>query len=112
MDQGARIHADYLQQNSRLSEGRDLWSYSQLRRPAASIGAKIAEGCGRRSDGERSRFLQIARGSASEPEYHLLLSRDLELLQTADFAELEEKTLEIQRMLASLAARVKRCGGK
>ena len=56
------------------------------------------------------RFLQIKRGSANELEYHLLLARDLRLLQTAEFAEfkdLEAKVFEIQRMLASFAATVK-----
>jgi four helix bundle protein len=78
---------------------------SQLRRAASSIGANIAEGCGRRSDPEMRRFLQIARGSANEVEYHLLLSRDLELLSVDDFNELEAIVLEIQRMLASFVQR-------
>lgn len=79
---------------------------SQIRRAAASIGANIAEGCGRRSDPEMKRFLQIARGSASELECHLLLARDLEILQAADFKKLEPKVLEIQRMLAALVQRL------
>jgi four helix bundle protein len=79
---------------------------SQVRRASASIGANIAEGCGRRSDPEMKRFIQIARGSASELEYHLLLSRDLQLLTLDEFKELEAKILEIQRMLASLSQRL------
>jgi len=75
---------------------------SQLRRAAASIGANIAEGCGRRSDAEMKRFLQIARGSANELEYHLLLAKDLHFLAADDFAGLDEQVLQIQRMLAAL----------
>ena len=79
---------------------------SQIRRASASIGANIAEGCGRRSDPEMKRFVQIARGSANELEYHLVLARDLGFLAVDDFKDLEAKTLEIQRMLASLAQRL------
>jgi four helix bundle protein len=81
---------------------------SQMRRASGSIGANIAEGCGRRSDPEMKRFVQIARGSASELEQHLLLARDLKFLTTSEFAELEKKTLEVQRMLAALAQRLQR----
>jgi four helix bundle protein len=79
---------------------------SQLRRASASIGANIAEGCGRRSDAEMKRFLQIARGSASEVEYHLLLAKDLQYLAAEDFNDLETKMHEVQRMLASLVQRL------
>ena len=79
---------------------------SQLRRASASIGANIAEGCGRRSDAEMKRFLQIARGSASEVEYHLLLAKDLQFLGADEFNDLEGKVLEVQRMLASLVQRL------
>ncbi len=39
---------------------------SQIRRSCVSIPANIAEGCGRNSDAEFSRFLVISMGSASE----------------------------------------------
>ncbi|MGA9392519.1 MAG: four helix bundle protein [Candidatus Sulfotelmatobacter sp.] len=80
---------------------------SQLRRASASVGANIAEGCGRRSDAEMRRFVQIARGSANEVEYHLLLAKDLEFLSPDEHKQLESKVLEIQRMLASLVQSLK-----
>src|ERR1700740_685195 len=80
---------------------------SQMRRASASIGANIAEGCDRRSDPELNRFIQIARGSASEVEYHLLLAKDLTFLSADEFKELERRVLEIQRMLAALSLPLK-----
>ena len=80
---------------------------SQLRRASASVGANIVEGCGRRSDAEMRRFVQIARGSADEVEYHLLLARDLNFLTAGEHKILEARVLEIQRMLASLVQSLK-----
>lgn len=74
---------------------------SQMRRSAASIGTNIAEGCGRYGDGELSRFLLIAMGSASELEYQLLLCRDLNYLNVQLYSELDGKTRELKRMLAT-----------
>jgi four helix bundle protein len=80
---------------------------SQLRRASASIAANLAEGCGRRSDREMSRFIQIAMGSGAELSYHLLLSKDLGYLRDADFGRLTSALDEIMRMLSSLSGRLK-----
>ncbi len=77
-----------------------------MRRAASSIGANIAEGAGRKSDGELTRFLHIARGSAAELEYHLLLAHDLNLLSEALHTLLAKQTDEVQRMLTALIQQV------
>ncbi len=80
---------------------------SQVRRASSSIPANLAEGCGRRSDGEMGRFVQIAMGSGAELSYHLLLCRDLGILGTAEFARLSSDLEEVMKMLSALCGRVK-----
>ena len=80
---------------------------SQLRRAAASVPADISEGCGGGSDAEFGRFLQMAMGSASETEYHLLLAYDLHYLNDVAFGELTRGVVEVKLMLASLLGKVK-----
>ena len=79
---------------------------SQMRRAASSIPANIAEGCGRSSNGELSRFLYVAMGSACELEYHELLAKDLKLINADEHRKIESRTVEIKRMLAALIAKV------
>ena len=80
---------------------------SQLRRAAASIGANLAEGCGRGSDADFARFTQIANGSASELVYHLMLARDLGYLGADQFAALDAQAQRVMRMLTSLLKRLR-----
>ena len=75
---------------------------SQLRRAAISIASNIAEGCGRSSEAEFARFLQIAMGSASEAQYGLLLARDLGFLNDSESQHLENDVIEVKRMLTEL----------
>src|SRR6476659_3884172 len=79
---------------------------SQIRRAAVSIAANIAEGCGKRGNGEFQRFLNMAGGSASELEYHFLLAHDLRLLDDKAYSGLNDSVVEVKRMLAALARKV------
>jgi len=80
---------------------------SQMRRSCSSIPANLAEGCGRRSDGEMARFVQIAMGSGAELSYHLLLPRDLGLLKAADYTQLESELNAVMRMLSALSQKLR-----
>jgi four helix bundle protein len=79
---------------------------SQLRRCSASVAANIAEGCGRIGNGDFHRFLNFAAGSVLETEYFLLLARDLNFIPTNSYDRLQDKVVEVQRMLASLLRKV------
>jgi four helix bundle protein len=79
---------------------------SQMRRCSVSIGANIAEGCGKRGNNEFQRFLVIASGSASELDYELLLANGLEYLDQQAYCSLHEDLSRLRRMLTSLLQKV------
>ena len=75
---------------------------SQIRRASSSIPTNISEGCGRTSDAEFNRFLTIALGSASEVEYLIILSKDLNYIDENSFTELNQEINTIKRKIYTL----------
>ena len=83
---------------------------AQIRRSAASVGANLAEGCGRKGEREFARFLSIALGSASELEYHLILATDLDYLDGGESLRMSGEVIEVKRMISGLLAKLKADG--
>lgn len=75
---------------------------SQLRRAASSIGANLAEGCGRMSSADFGRFVRMAMGSASEVDYHLLLATDLGYVERKSATRIEQQLMSVRKMLTVL----------
>lgn len=75
---------------------------SQLIRAAMSVPANIVEGVGQRSGAEFGRFIRIALNSANELEYHLVLARDVGVLDPNEFASLLSQTIQVRKMLHGL----------
>lgn len=75
---------------------------SQLIRAAMSVPANIVEGVGQRSGAEFGRFIRIALNSANELEYHLVLARDVDVLEPNEFASLLSQTIQVRKMLHGL----------
>ncbi len=85
---------------------------SQIRRCSASIAANIAEGCGKGSNAEFQRFLQMAAGSASELEYHFLLAKDLGSFLTNSTISSTSPQLRSRECWPASSRRSKRIGGR
>ena len=64
----------------------------QMRRAAVSVPANIAEGFGKRSQPEKTRFWNIAEGSLEECRYYLILAHDLGYGETDSLMETLEET--------------------
>jgi four helix bundle protein len=74
----------------------------QVRRAAVSIVANIAEGSGRTSPKEKSRFIEIAFGSMTEVFCELQLACDLGYIPKEQFEELRPRFTETAKLLSGL----------
>ncbi len=62
---------------------------SQFRRAAVSIGANIAEGYKKLSKADKLRFLNIAEGSMAECMNYIILSKDLNIINSLQYDRLK-----------------------
>ncbi|MCT2562401.1 four helix bundle protein [Chryseobacterium herbae] len=78
-----------------LPKKEDYALTSQLRRSAQSIPANIAEGFGRRSANDKSRFYDISRGSAFETKSHLIYGNRVKYFSENDCLEIQKLIDEV-----------------
>jgi len=72
---------------------------SQFRRASVSIEANIAEGYKKLSKADKLRFMNISQGSMEECRDYIILSRDLQYINSDEFSELHDKLEDASRML-------------
>ena len=75
---------------------------SQIKRSAVSVPSNIAEGAGRGSNKDFSRFLKIAFGSCYELETQMILAFDLKMISDNNLENINNTISEVQKMLHGL----------
>ena len=70
---------------------------SQFRRAAVSIPSNVAEGCGRGTNKELYRFLDIASGSLAELETQIYIAKELGYI--SDSTEVDDLMIKVQKIL-------------
>lgn len=73
-----------------------------MRRAAVSIPSNIAEGDELGTDKQAVRFLSFAKGSAAEVMTQSNIALDIGYINQTTFAEIEDRCVEILKMLSRL----------
>ena len=77
---------------------------SQLRRAALSVHLNIAEGASRKSEPERKRNYEVARGSVIEIDAALDIAGDLDYLKPVDMKGISESMINCFKILTGMIA--------
>jgi len=75
---------------------------SQIRRAALSVHLNIAEGSSRKSEAERKRYYEIARGSIIEIDAALDIANQLEYLTNQNLTLIGETMVKCFKMLTGM----------
>lgn len=79
----------------------------QMRRAAVSISSNIAEGFSRQTKKEKLQFDYIAKGSLTELQNQLLLSRDVGYINKEVFIKIAEQTVVVDKLISGLIRSIK-----
>jgi four helix bundle protein len=79
---------------------------SQIRRAVSSVPTNIAKGCGRSTDLDLRRFLIISHGSATEVEYLIFLSFELNYISEEEYIDLTGKIEILRKQLHTLIKKI------
>lgn len=90
-----------------LPDSEKFGMISQIRRAALSVHLNIAEGSSRKSEAERKRYYEIARGSVIEIDAALDIATDLDYLKEKSFDKLAEAMIRCFKILSGLIGAVK-----
>jgi len=75
---------------------------NQMRHSAVSVASNIAEGFSRNSPKEKAQFYSIAKGSLTELESQMLISRDIGLISANEFSKAEQLIRQTNKLLSGL----------
>jgi len=77
----------------------------QIRRAAISVHLNLAEGCSRRSQNERNRYFEIARGSIIEIDSAIGIAFKLEYTMMEELKPLGESIVKTFKLLSGMIKR-------
>ena len=86
---------------------KDFALRDQIRRSAISVTSNIVEGHERYGKKEFNYFLNVSKASCSELRSQLRLAKDLSYISENDHVSLENKLLEINKMIFGLMKYIK-----
>jgi len=88
---------------------KEIYSLTnQMRRSATSISSNVAEGFSRQSKKEKIQFYYTAKGSLTELQNQLLISRDVGYLEKELFSNTASQTVEISKLINGLIKSIKK----
>lgn len=80
---------------------------NQMRRCAVSITSNIAEGFSRQSYKEKIQFYSIAHGSVTELQNQLIISKDVNYINSDEFKKISEQSIVVHKIISGLIKKSK-----
>lgn len=77
----------------------------QIRRASVSVLLNIAEGCSRKSQAERKRFFEIARGSVIEVDTAIGIAYKLSYVSESHLEKIREQIVNTFKLLSGMIAK-------